>query len=290
MAIHRSKGEIDVPELPEVETVKRTLNQLVIGKTVASVEIRWPHIIRRPLDSRLFARLLTGETLHHVGRRGKFLLLCFDNEVVVSHLRMEGRYRLEPEETPIDRYTHVIFHFTDGTALRYRDVRKFGTMHLFRKGREWDSLPLSKLGPEPFSPEFTDSFLITACKKTARAIKPLLLDQTAVVGLGNIYVDESLFHARIHPLTRAADLTKKEIAGLRKAIIETLSEAVKMGGSSVRTFVNGQGEMGFFQQKLCVYGREGQPCVCCGSKIEKIRVGGRGTHFCPVCQFRGPVR
>lgn len=275
-----------MPELPEVETVKRTLNQLVIGKTVASVEVRWPHIIRRPQDCRQFARLLKGETLHHVGRRGKFLLLCFDHEVVVSHLRMEGRYRLEPDEAPVDRYTHVIFHFTDGTALRYRDVRKFGTMHLFQKGREWDSLPLSKLGPEPFSPEFTESFLRSACRKTTRAIKPLLLDQTAVVGLGNIYVDESLFRARIHPLAPAAELTDNQLAALREAIVETLREAVRMGGSSVRTFVNGQGEMGFFQQKLCVYGREGQPCVRCGTAIDKIRVGGRGTHFCPVCQAR----
>ncbi|WP_100488835.1 DNA-formamidopyrimidine glycosylase [Sporolactobacillus pectinivorans] len=275
-----------MPELPEVETVKQTLNELVIGKTVKNVEILWPNIIRRPRDVQQFARLLTGETLHNVGRRGKFLLLCFDSQVVVSHLRMEGRYRLEREDVPVDRYTHVIFHFTDGTALRYRDVRKFGTMHLFRKGEEWNSLPLKKLGPEPFSPEFSIPALTTACRGTKRSVKPLLLDQRAVVGLGNIYVDESLFRARIHPLTPAAELSDSEISALRQAIVNVLGEAVELGGSSVRTFVNSQGHMGLFQQKLEVYGREGMPCVRCGTAIEKMKVNGRGTHFCPKCQKR----
>lgn len=275
-----------MPELPEVETVRRTLSELVIGKKVKSVEIRWPNIIRRPSDVRQFADLLSGETIRQIGRRGKFLLLCFDDEVLVSHLRMEGRYRLDPEEVPVDPYTHVLFHFTDGTALRYRDVRKFGTMHLFRKGEEWNSLPLKRLGPEPFSPEFTVKALALACQSTKRAIKSLLLDQSAVVGLGNIYVDETLFRVRIHPLTPADELTNYKITALRQAIIATLREAVELGGSSVRTFVNSQGHMGLFQQKLQVYGREGLPCVRCGNPIEKIKVGGRGTHFCPNCQKR----
>lgn len=276
-----------MPELPEVETVKRTLNELVIGKTVKRVEVRWPNIIRRPADIRQFADQMVGETLRRVGRRGKFLLFCFDSKVLVSHLRMEGRYRLDPENAPVDKYTHVIFHFTDGTALRYRDVRKFGTMHLFRKGEEWSNLPLRKLGPEPFSSSFTVESLEGVCRKTNRAIKPVLLDQTSVVGLGNIYTDEALFRACIHPLTPAADLELPQIEKLRLSIVETLSEAVKLGGSTVRTFVNSQGHMGLFQQKLQVYGRTGLPCPRCGTLIEKIKVGGRGTHFCPACQIGG---
>ncbi|MCI1856777.1 MAG: DNA-formamidopyrimidine glycosylase [Sporolactobacillus sp.] len=276
-----------MPELPEVETVKRTLNELVIGKTIDHVEIRWPKIIHRPADPRLFAMLLQGETVRHVGRRGKFLLFELDRFVLVSHLRMEGRYRLDPEGVLVDRYTHVIFHMTDHTSLRYRDVRKFGTMHLFNKGSEWDRPPLNKLGPEPFSPSFTVATLAEKCARTKRAIKPVLLDQAIVAGLGNIYTDESLFRARIHPLTPADQLSVAEVAALHRAILETLGEAVRLGGTSVRTFVNSQGQMGLFQQRLCVYGRKGEPCPVCGTPIEKIKVGGRGTHFCPHCQKSG---
>ncbi|RYL94617.1 DNA-formamidopyrimidine glycosylase [Sporolactobacillus sp. Y61] len=279
-----------MPELPEVETVKRTLNQLVIGKTVKSVEVRWKKIIRRPEDTDAFCRLLRGQTIHHVGRRGKFLLIYFDRYVLISHLRMEGRYRLDPESEPVDQYTHVIFHFTDRTALRYRDVRKFGTMHLFKKGEEWNQLPLNKLGPEPFSPSFTADTLAAACRKTSRPVKPFLLDQSIVVGLGNIYVDEALFRAGIHPLSPASFLTKRDISRLFRAIVGTLKAAIKMGGTSIRTFVNSRGEMGFFQQKLQVYGRAGEPCLNCGTLIEKIKVDGRGTHFCPSCQRRRRAR
>ncbi|MFT8317357.1 MAG: DNA-formamidopyrimidine glycosylase [Sporolactobacillus sp.] len=275
-----------MPELPEVETVRRTLNELIPGKTVQSVEVRWPKIIRKPEDPVEFARQLEGETLDHVDRRGKFLLFRFDHKVMVSHLRMEGRYRLDPEETPIDKYTHVIFHFTDHTALRYRDVRKFGTMHLFNRGEEAGQLPLCKLGPEPFSPDFSPASLQAACAHARRAIKPFLLDQTAVVGLGNIYVDEALFRSGIHPLSVASSLNEEQVNLLYQAIVNTLSEAVELGGSTVRTFVNSQGHMGFFQQKLKVYGRKGEPCLTCGTAIEKIKVGGRGTHFCPHCQKR----
>lgn len=275
-----------MPELPEVETVKRTLNQLIIGKTVRNVEVLWPNIIRRPRDIHQFAGQLAGETIHHVGRRGKFLLIYFDSRVMLSHLRMEGRYRLVQDETPTDQYTHVIFHFTDGSALRYRDVRKFGTMHLFAKGREWDAAPLNKLGPEPFSTAFSSGVLAAYCRTTSRPIKSVLLDQTAVVGLGNIYVDESLFRAGIHPLNPARGLSDRNFVRLYQAIIGTLGEAVRLGGSSVRTFVNSQGHMGLFQQKLQVYGRTGKPCPHCGRPIEKIKVGGRGTHYCPYCQRR----
>ncbi|MCL1630600.1 DNA-formamidopyrimidine glycosylase [Sporolactobacillus sp. CPB3-1] len=273
-----------MPELPEVETVKRTLRMLALGKTVKEVEVRWPNIIRRPNDISQFKYALIGKTLRDVQRRGKFLLIHFDDLVLVSHLRMEGRYHLDPEQEPTDVYTHVIFHFTDRTALRYRDVRKFGTMHLFREGEEYKHLPLSKLGPEPLSPNLTAGYLEAAFHKTKRCVKQVLLDQTVVAGLGNIYVDESLFRAGIHPLVPACFLELKQLERLRQAIVDTLSEAVRLGGSTIRTFVNSQGQEGFFQQQLKVYGRSKEPCVRCGTLIEKIKVGGRGTHFCPVCQ------
>lgn len=203
---------------------------------------------------------------------------------MVSHLRMEGKYGLHQNDEPLDKHVHVIFRFTDGSELRYRDVRKFGTMHLFKPGEELTELPLRQLGPEPFSSEFTADYLRERLKKTNRSVKTALLDQRTVVGLGNIYVDEALFRAGIHPEATANKLTKKQTVLLHKEIIQTLKEAVEAGGSTVRSYINSQGEIGMFQLKLFVYGRKDEPCKKCGSPIEKTVVGGRGTHFCIKCQ------
>lgn len=277
-----------MPELPEVETVKETLKQLVIGKTIKSVVIHWPKMIKHPDDQAKFQALLKGETIREIKRRGKFLCFYLDEAVLISHLRMEGRYSFapHPELEPIDAHTHIIFLFTDGSELRYRDVRKFGTMHVFKKGEEFSTPPLLLLGPEPLSEDFQFDVLQKKLSGTTRTIKAALLDQTIVVGLGNIYVDEALYRARIHPETAANRVSRQKMARLVTAIKETLSEAVKMGGSTVRTYLNGQGRMGMFQQKLFVYGREGEPCKTCGRPIKKIKLGGRGTHFCPACQRR----
>ncbi|WP_027724101.1 DNA-formamidopyrimidine glycosylase [Tuberibacillus calidus] len=275
-----------MPELPEVETVKRTLQRLVTDKTIADVDVRWGKIIKQPSDPEQFKTMLLGETIRDIERRGKFLRFILDHYVLVSHLRMEGKYRVETPDVPIDKHTHVIFRFTDGSELRYRDVRKFGTMHLFAKGTEWDHPPLNALGPEPFDDDFNETYLRQVLKNTERTIKAVLLDQKVVTGLGNIYVDEALFRSGIHPQTTAKTLTKKQIRLLATSIKKTLAEAVEMGGSSVRTYLNSQGEMGMFQQKLYVYGRKGEPCKQCGTLIEKTKTAGRGTHFCPKCQGR----
>ncbi|MFT8870831.1 MAG: DNA-formamidopyrimidine glycosylase [Sporolactobacillus sp.] len=273
-----------MPELPEVETVRQTLETLVVGRTIESVDVRCARIIQRPTEPQTFAALLSGQTFKAISRRGKFLLLQFEHLVLVSHLRMEGRYALEEDSVPADKHTHVIFHLTDGMSLRYSDVRKFGTMHLFVKGEEYEQAPLNRLGPEPLSSAFTVCLLSACCAKTARAIKNVLLDQHCVAGLGNIYVDETLYRAGIHPLSPAEGLSTEQLAALHRAIRATLSEAVAMGGSTVRTFVNSQGHIGAFQTRLRVYGRKGAPCARCGRPIKKIKVGGRGTHYCPNCQ------
>jgi formamidopyrimidine-DNA glycosylase len=273
-----------VPELPEVETVRRTLLELVVGKTIQHVKILWPNIIKRPAEVQQFQDALAGQTICDVGRRGKFLKIFLDDYVLVSHLRMEGKYGLYEKEEPYDKHTHVFFQFADGTELRYRDVRKFGTMHLFAKGEEDHSLPLAQLGPEPFAPEFTAERLHEQLQKTNRKIKAVLLDQKAVVGLGNIYVDEALFRAGIHPERSANALDAKETVLLHQEIVDTLTEAVEKGGSTIRTYVNTQGQIGMFQLQLFVYGKKGEPCTRCGTAIEKTVVGGRGTHFCPTCQ------
>jgi formamidopyrimidine-DNA glycosylase len=273
-----------MPELPEVETVRRTLARLLPGKTIARVTVRLPRLILRPADPESFAAALAGRTFRGAERRGKFLRLVLDDLVLVSHLRMEGRYGLYQAGEPEEKHTHVVFHFTDGTELRYRDVRQFGTMHLFDPGEEWRSDPLRKLGLEPLSDEFTlQAFRETLSGRTGK-IKPLLLDQEIVAGLGNIYADEALYLAGIHPERTAKSLKPREIENLHRAIVETLAAAVEAGGSSVRSYVNGQGETGMFQHRLKAYGRTGQPCERCGAPIVKTVVGGRGTHLCLVCQ------
>jgi formamidopyrimidine-DNA glycosylase len=273
-----------VPELPEVETVKRTLEKLVVGKTIDSVEVRWPKIIKQPDDVRQFQHLISGQTIKRMDRRGKFLKFILDEYVLVSHLRMEGRYIVTSDTEPYDKHTHVFFTFTDNTQLRYRDVRKFGTMHLFPKGEEEEHLPLSQLGCEPLSEAFSPSVLIERFKTSKRKVKVALLDQTVVVGLGNIYVDEALFRANLHPEKLVHMITHAEIDRLHRAIVQTLQEAVEQGGSTIRSYVNSQGEIGMFQQQLFVYARKEAPCKTCGNLVEKIVVGGRGTHFCPNCQ------
>ncbi|MBH8603906.1 MULTISPECIES: DNA-formamidopyrimidine glycosylase [unclassified Thermoactinomyces] len=273
-----------MPELPEVETVRRTLNKLVVGKTICDVTVHLPRLIREPADVELFRKELVGTTITEIGRRGKFLKIVCPPWVLVSHLRMEGKYRLARQNEPYEKHTHVIFHFTDGTELRYRDVRQFGTMHLFPAGEEEQHLPLKKLGPEPLSDQFTLEWFQAALTRRMTKIKAVLLNQEFLVGLGNIYVDESLFSAGIHPERPASSLSAAEVERLYHSIKKTLSEAIKSGGSSVRSYVNGEGEMGMFQLQIQVYGRKNEPCLRCGNAIERIVVAGRGTHFCPECQ------
>jgi formamidopyrimidine-DNA glycosylase len=273
-----------MPELPEVETVRKSLEATIIGKTIESVEILWSKIIKLPEDPSEFAIRVSGQTIRKMGRRGKFLLFYLDTDVLVSHLRMEGKYGIHLESEPLGKHEHVLFHFSDGTDLRYKDVRKFGTMHLFAIGSEFDLPPLVDVGPEPFSGEYTFQHLKKSLKKTNRQIKPALLDQKIVTGLGNIYVDETLFRSGVHPERICSSLSDKEIRRIHEESVKTLFEAVEAGGSSVRSYVNSLGEIGLFQLQIQVYGRVGQPCVNCGTELKKFRVGGRGTTICPKCQ------
>jgi formamidopyrimidine-DNA glycosylase len=273
-----------MPELPEVETVRLTLRELVLNKKIQEVIIKWPKIIKLPDDVEEFAIRLKGQTIQEIHRRGKFLIFHLDDYALVSHLRMEGKYMLSDAKDEYDKHTHVFFTFTDGTQLRYRDVRKFGTMHLYSKGEEFKQPPLAQLGVEPLESDFTIDVLKKGLAKTSRKIKPTLLDQTIVVGLGNIYVDEALFRANIHPERISSSLNNEEIQALHQAIITTLDEAVKQGGSTIRSYVNSQGKMGLFQQQLFVYGKKDEACPNCGNPIQKKVVGGRGTHYCTHCQ------
>lgn len=273
-----------MPELPEVETIRRTLEQLILDKTVANVQIYWGKIIKEPDDAERFKHLLIGQTIRELKRRGKFLLFYFDDYVMVSHLRMEGKYSVHPKDEEMTKHTHVTFTFTDGEELRYNDVRKFGTMHLYPIGKEMVTNPLKTLGPEPFDETFSFKYFKARLQKTTRYIKAVLLDQTVVTGLGNIYVDETLFKAGIHPMRRANTLNDTEIEAIQKAAVQTLREAVDLGGTTIRSYVNSQGDMGMFQQELFVYGQEEKDCKNCGEAITKMKLSGRGTHICESCQ------
>jgi len=273
-----------MPELPEVETVKRTLIELVAGKRIKAVTVGLPRIIQRPAEPEQFADALIGQRIETVERRGKFLRIILDDLVIVSHLRMEGRYGVFQSDEPVERHTHVLFHFEDGTDLRYKDVRQFGTMHLFLKGEELVLPPLNKLGIEPLEPTFTMEVLKKKLAHRSTRIKPLLLNQEHIVGLGNIYVDEALFQARIHPERTPDTLRPVEWKRLYESICSTLGRAVEAGGSSIKSYVNGQGEMGMFQHQLLVYGKKDEPCPSCSNPIQKFTVAGRGTHICSKCQ------
>ena len=273
-----------MPELPEVETIRKTLKEFVLNKKISDIDIYWGKIIKHPDDSEYFKQLVMGQTIRDVKRKGKFLIFELDNLMLVSHLRMEGKYFVNKTGTERDKHTHVIFNFTDGTLLNYNDVRKFGTMHVYPKENYLQVKPLNQLGPDPFEVNYNVDYLTEKLLKTTRFVKAALLDQTIIAGLGNIYVDEVLFRAKIHPEKRANTLTKKQIELIYKYSYDVLKEAVEQGGTTIRSYVNGEGEMGLFQQELFVYGQENKACKSCGDTIEKFKSSGRGTHICPTCQ------
>jgi len=269
-----------MPELPEVETVRRGLNKLVKGATIASIEVHWPKIINNDLDS--FKQRLAGQTIERVDRRGKYLLFRFTAGLtMVSHLRMEGKYNVVPANTGQTKHTHVIFHLTDNRDLLYNDVRKFGRMTLVPTGEERTVGGLKTMGPEPVADQLTAAYMASIFGKSKKMIKPLLLDQSKIAGLGNIYADEVLWMSKIHPMRPANSLTEDEIVALRQNIIAEVASAIKGHGTTVHSFSTAFGEAGQFQNHLHVYGREGEPCERCGTLIEKIKVAQRGTHFCP---------
>ncbi len=271
-----------MPEMPEVETVRRTLTPLAVGKTIKRVDVWYDKVIVGDVKS--FQQQLKGKTIEKIDRYGKYLLFRLGDLTIVSHLRMEGKYRLITADAPREKHEHLQFIFTDGSALRYDDVRKFGRLQLVETGTERIVTGIKHLGPEALSPEFTEDYFAKALKNKTKKIKNLLLDQTVVAGLGNIYVDEVLWQAKINPVAESKDLTKQQVQDLYEAINSTIKEAIKLGGTTVHSFLNAEGQAGGYQDRLEVYGRAGEDCLRCGRKLVKIKVNGRGTTYCPNCQ------
>lgn len=270
-----------MPELPEVENVRRGLNTYARGHQVQKVWVGWPPIIEKPALER-FKELMVGEKLEEVDRRGKYLIFYWTHWAWLAHLRMEGKFLLVAAETDEDAYTHLRFSLDDDLKLLYRDVRKFGRLKAFpREETDAEVLALG-LGPEPEA--LTVPYLKTEFQKTSRNIKAVLLDQHVLAGIGNIYADEILFQTGLHPATPARALRDSQVAVLLKHIQSVLKAAIKAGGTTVRTYANSFGRAGQYQHQLQVYGRAGEPCLVCKSPLVKEKIAGRGTTFCPHCQ------
>lgn len=272
-----------MPELPEVETVRRGLNKLVRGQKITALRINYTRMIKSDLTE--FKTYLINQTIHEVNRRGKYLLFELGEQTLVSHLRMEGKWLSYPSnDVPDNKHFHGFFDLSNGQTLVYQDVRKFGTLELVKTSELSDFFNRKKIGPEPIEADFDLKRFKHQLSGSQKKIKPYLLDQSLVAGLGNIYVDEVLCLAKIHPSEIARHLSPQKVAELRRAVIHILAEGVKYGGSTIRSYKNALGLDGTMQDHLQVYGKTGQPCARCGRAIEKFKLAGRGTHFCPKCQ------
>ncbi|MCK9536215.1 MAG: DNA-formamidopyrimidine glycosylase [Bacilli bacterium] len=274
-----------MPELPEVETVRTILKSQIVGKTIKDVLIRYGKIIKNVTEQN-FVTLLRNERLIDIGRKGKYLIFIFENVIMLSHLRMEGKYLLKSAE-PYSKHEHIVFFFSDGIELRYHDTRKFGTMYLFETAdpvRIMQLTPLNRVGLEPFDELLTPEYVTSRISKLNRSIKSLLLDQTIISGLGNIYADEVLFLSKIHPATNVKILSKENIKVLIENSRAVLSKAIAYGGTTVRSFKASDEVSGRFQNFLLVHTKD--KCPVCNQVISKIRLSGRGTYFCENCQKR----
>lgn len=286
-----------MPELPEVETVRVQLHTKLIGKTLSEVEVFHDKTVAYDVT---IAERLSGKTIADIDRIGKLLIISFQNEpdlFLLAHLKMTGQFfyvdtdgiiggghrvaERDWRELP-NSHTRVAFHFTDNTTLYFNDMRLFGYTKLATRSEV--DMARGQFGPEPIASEFDCEWFVSAVRKRKRSIKAVLLDQTFVAGLGNIYVDEALWRAQVRPDRRADRLTKKEAAHICTASVDVLREAIAVGGTTFQHFVDTEGARGNFTEHLKVFARHGTPCPRCGTLIEKIRVAGRGTHYCPTCQ------
>lgn len=272
-----------MPELPEVETVKETLKLKLTGKRITRVNVRWDSIIAYPSKEK-FIKKIANQCINDVKRRGKFLVFILDDYCLLSHLRMEGKYFFKTKDDEINKHEHIIFVLDDDSELRYMDTRKFGKMYLIKKGDIENIGPLKNLGLEPWDRNLTCEYLLDKYNKKKLPIKSVLLDQSIIVGIGNIYADEILFLCGINPLKRCNLIDKEEANNIIKYTKVVLEAAIKKGGSTIRSYSSVDGVHGLFQNELLVHGKDNDNCQNCGCKISKIRVGGRGTYFCPNCQ------
>ena len=273
-----------MPEMPEVETIRRHLAPHLEGRVLDRLDVhdaRWS----RPLAGAELAAAVEGRRLEALERRGKYLIFALSGDVhLLVHLRMTGTLLLDPAAPP--RHGRVTFGFGGGRRLVFDDPRRFGTGELALGTPARDAFLARRLGVEPFSPDFTSAHLSALARASRAPVKAFLIDQRKVAGVGNIYADEALYRARIHPLRPANRLTRRQVAALRDAVIAALEEGVAAKGASIDDFRHPDGVQGSFQHRFLIHLREGEPCLDCGRPVRKLRVAGRGTYVCEGCQPR----
>ncbi len=270
-----------MPELPEVQTIADDLRGYLTGRRVTGVKVNWARTVAEP-DTIQFTSRVIGLCIVQVSRRGKYIIIELERGYILIHLRMSGQLQIVPQEQPLESHIRVVFDLDNGCQLRFRDPRKFGRISLVADPQE----VTAALGPEPLDDRFSLGNFRRQLANRAGRLKPLLLNQRFLAGLGNIYADEVLFAARLHPLRKADSLTLAEQAGLYKAIRVVLGDAVKGRGTTLSDggYTDASGQAGTYQSRLAVYRRTGEPCPRCRTPIERIVLGGRSTHFCPHCQ------
>jgi len=273
-----------MPELPEVETIRLRLRRgsdevpSLVGQRIEGVRLRWPrHIIEPALST--FRKQIRGRAVQDVQRRGKFILIPLDGRTLAIHLMMSGDLRMADSASPRGRFDHTVFNFESGWQLRFSDSRKFGRVYLVKDSEGL----LGKLGPEPLADDFDSPALGQILSEHRRALKPLLMDQTMIAGLGNIYTDEALHRAKLHPLRQSDSLSPAEVRDLWEGIRAALQSGLHHNGASIDWIYRG----GDFQNYFHAYGRAGEPCPACGTGIVRTVVGQRGTYYCPTCQVEG---
>jgi len=273
-----------MPELPEVETIRRHLAPHLEGRVLSALEVLDPRWCR-PLAGDEVAAAVEGRRVEALGRRGKYLIWELEHDVhLMLHLRMTGTLLLDPPTPP--RHTRVRFALDDGRELIFDDPRRFGTGELALGGAARDAFFAARLGIEPFSPGFTSAHLYALTRVSRAPIKAFLLDQRKIAGVGNIYADEALFRAGVHPLRPAARLTRRQVVALRDAVVASLEEGLAAKGASIDDFRDPDGVQGSFQDRFLIHLREGEPCLVCARPVRKLRAAGRGTYVCERCQPR----
>ena len=271
-----------MPELPEVETVRKKLLLKLKDKKINNLTVLYKNVFEGQ-DIKKVVRNITGETINNIKRRGKWLLFELDNYYLLSHLRMEGKYLYRDIGSEIGKHEHVIFNINNEFELRYKDVRKFGKMYLVPKDELGDS-KLKDLGYEPWDKKLTSDYLLSKYKNKSLPIKSILLDQSIIVGIGNIYADEILFLSNINPHKKGKDITKKECELIIENTKKVLDKAIKEGGTTIRSYTSEEGVTGLFQNSLNVHQKENEPCPICKTEIKKDKIGGRSSYYCPKCQ------
>jgi formamidopyrimidine-DNA glycosylase len=270
-----------VPELPEVETTRRGLEPYLVGQTILRLTVH-DHRLRWPIDARL-PRSLAGQRVESVDRRAKYLLLRLTRGTVLWHLGMSGSLRIVPSELPAAAHDHVDLALTSGRTVRFNDPRRFGSVH-YVTGDPQEHPLLAKLAPEPFAAAFDAQYLWRISRRRKVSVKQLIMNGQVVTGVGNIYASEVLFQSGIRPRRQGRSLTHAQAERLVAAIRKVLAQAIRVGGTTLRDYVNPDGNPGYFRQRLFVYERAGEPCRNCGTVIRTFTQGQRATYYCPTCQ------